>query len=426
MVTVKSCRFTMPSPSPEEEAIYLEWQAQFIRERLLWAAGIALVIIPTFLILNSFFSNTITSVEIRALWSQILITQEIMIFLCILSLRSHYALKVLPGLFVALSWIITLTPLYYSAQRGYQVFDISSWSLIFLGQAVLSPVRWRWHLISQLGTYICFFGIKILNPDLIPLSLLKENSYILFYLYLFWFCVICGTSVYFYEKLQRAEFFALIKLKEEQEKSERLLLNILPASIAARLKHQHLTIADHFDEVSVLFADIVGFTELSSRMSPTNLVEILNQVFSSFDNLVEEHGLEKIKTIGDAYMVVAGLPIPQADHVERIANLALAMQQVLGDITQRHETPLTIRIGIHTGAVVAGVIGIKKFAYDLWGDTVNTASRMESHGVAGAIQVSHQVYEILQYHQGYHFTPRGTVDIKGKGLMLVYLLQSQA
>lgn len=419
---VRNCQFAMPSPSPEEEQAYLEWQADFVRQRLILGWTIALFIIPSFIILNSLGLDSYLE-KMRNVWFKIQTVQEIAIFICVLLMHSRFALKMLPALFLAVSWIVTVTPIYYNLEAGYLQFDVISWTLVFLAQTVLSPVCWRWHLLSQLGTFLFFFTVKALYPNLISVSAMHENSHPLFYLYLFWFCVICGVAVYFYEKLQRNEFFARMKLQAEQEKSERLLLNILPASIAARLKDEQSTIADHFDEVSVLFADIVGFTELSSRMSPTQLVKILNHIFSSFDNLVERHGLEKIKTIGDAYMVVAGLPTPHPEHVKHIANLALEMQQVLAEFNRETATPLNIRIGIHTGAVVAGVIGIKKFAYDLWGDTVNTASRMESHGVEGAIQVTQQVYAVLKHHTAYSFIPRGSLEIKGKGQMPVYLLE---
>jgi PAS domain S-box-containing protein len=212
-------------------------------------------------------------------------------------------------------------------------------------------------------------------------------------------------------------------LRLEQEKAEALLLNILPEPIAQRLKQQQGSIADSFDQVSVLFADIVGFTQLSSQISAEELVNLLNQIFSAFDHLVDRHGLEKIKTIGDAYMVVSGLPIPRGDHAEAIAEMALDMQQAVINFTNTTGIALNIRIGIHSGPVVAGVIGIKKFIYDLWGDTVNIASRMESQGIPGHIQVTGFTYELLQHK--YHFQHRGIIQVKGKGEMKTYLLNER-
>ncbi|MCU0545257.1 MAG: PAS domain S-box protein [Oscillatoriaceae cyanobacterium Prado104] len=209
-------------------------------------------------------------------------------------------------------------------------------------------------------------------------------------------------------------------LRGEQEKSERLLLNILPQPIADRLKRNETTIAEYFPEATVLFADIVGFTPLSAMMNPIELVELLNQIFSGFDVICERHGLEKIKTIGDAYMVVGGIPQPRSDHAEAIADMALDMHAEIARFNTEHQKYFSIRIGIHSGPVVAGVIGIKKFIYDLWGDTVNIASRMESHGISWKIQVSEATYNLLK--DKYCFEDRGSIEVKGRGLMKTYLL----
>jgi class 3 adenylate cyclase len=214
------------------------------------------------------------------------------------------------------------------------------------------------------------------------------------------------------------------ELTEEKQTSERLLLNVLPGPIAERLKTGENLIVDRFDAVSVLFADIVGFTVLSQRTSPEALVTMLNDVFSTFDRLAEQHGLEKIKTIGDAYMVVAGIPTPSADHATSMAHMALDMIASVEAYAARTGQELTIRVGIHTGSVVAGVIGTKKFIYDLWGDTVNTASRMESHGVPGRIHVSEAIYRLLA--GTFELEKRPPIDVKGKGEMQTYLLLGPA
>ena len=210
------------------------------------------------------------------------------------------------------------------------------------------------------------------------------------------------------------------ELAEEKEKSERLLLNILPQAIAERLKQGETTIADSFSDVTVMFADLVGFTKLSTHLSPAELVELLNQIFSAFDELADRYGLEKIKTIGDAYMVVGGLPTPSDNHAEAIAEMAIDIQAAIAKMRTKSDRPLSIRIGINTGPVEAGVIGTKKFTYDLWGDTVNIASRMESLGVAGGIQVTVATYERLR--DKYIFEERGLLQVKGKGDMMTYLL----
>ncbi len=216
---------------------------------------------------------------------------------------------------------------------------------------------------------------------------------------------------------------ALKQLAVEQEKSERLLLNILPEPIAQRLKHQPGTIAESFEEVTVLFADIAGFTQLSTQISPTELVSLLNEIFSAFDQISTQKNLEKIKTIGDAYLVVGGLPKPRKDHAIAIAELALEMQTVLTEFNQKYHQNLRVRIGINTGPVVAGVIGAKKFIYDLWGDTVNTASRMESHGIVDEIQVTEATYKYLK--EQFEFEKRGLISVKGKGEMNTYLLKKK-
>ena len=209
-------------------------------------------------------------------------------------------------------------------------------------------------------------------------------------------------------------------LRLEQEKSERLLRNILPEPIANQLKQNQGAIAEQFNEVTILFADLVGFTPLSARLTPIELVNLLNQIFSTFDELAEQLGLEKIKTIGDAYMVAAGLPVPRADHAEAIANMALARQASVERFQSKVGEKLSIRIGINTGIVVAGVIGTKKFIYDLWGDAVNVASRMESSGQPGSIQVTVATYERLKHK--YVFVRRGAIQVKGKGEMVTYWL----
>jgi class 3 adenylate cyclase len=246
-------------------------------------------------------------------------------------------------------------------------------------------------------------------------------------------------------------------LRIEQMKSERLLLNVLPQEIVERLKLsqskalankisetyanqmpdissdpmlENLTngtngaiVADAYDEVTVLFADIVNFTEYAAAISASDLVNCLNDIFSEFDRLVDLYDLEKIKTIGDSYMAVGGLPIPSKDHAVAIAEMALEMQISIQKFKRLDGSPFSLRIGIHTGQAIAGVIGTKKFIYDLWGDTVNVASRMESHGVAGCIQVTEATYQILK--NKYRLEQRNAINIKGKGEMITYLLQDR-
>jgi adenylate cyclase len=213
---------------------------------------------------------------------------------------------------------------------------------------------------------------------------------------------------------------ALAALRVEQEKSELLLMNILPRSIAERLKAASQTIADHFDAASVLFADVVDFTPFAQRLAPAEVVGVLDQLFSHFDTLVERHGLEKIKTVGDAYMAAAGVPDPSPDHARKAALLALDMRDAVATSAVGDGSGLELRIGINSGPVVAGVIGSKRFLYDLWGDAVNTASRMESQSTPGEIQITHATYELVK--DEFVCRRRGTIEVKGKGQMETWYL----
>jgi class 3 adenylate cyclase len=213
------------------------------------------------------------------------------------------------------------------------------------------------------------------------------------------------------------------EIQQKNRENEALLLNILPQPIADRLKTGESVIADHFAEVTVLFADLVGFTGLSNGRPPGQVVDLLNDLFRRFDAIAKRFGVEKIKTIGDAYMAVAGLPVQYPDHAQRMAEMALEMSAETRRFSQDRDLDVALRIGINSGPVVAGVIGATKFIYDLWGDTVNTASRMESHGVVGSIQITESVYERLK--DEYKLESRGEIDVKGKGRMAAWLLRDR-
>ncbi|MFN2135982.1 MAG: adenylate/guanylate cyclase domain-containing protein [Candidatus Promineifilaceae bacterium] len=228
--------------------------------------------------------------------------------------------------------------------------------------------------------------------------------------FIFMGLIILGSGLYLFNRVE-----------QYRRRADDLLLNILPAPIAARLKLSSETIADGYDDVTVLFADIVDFTPLSAAADPVAVVQKLNAIFSDFDVLAARHGLEKIKTIGDAYMVAGGLPEPRAGHCRAVAAFAVEMVDVLARHVAWDGEPLRIRVGINCGPVVAGVIGRQKFIYDLWGDVVNVASRMESYGLSNQIQVTEAVKERLEGL--YHFEARGPIEIKGKGPMRTYLLQ---
>lgn len=313
------------------------------------------------------------------------------------------------------------------------------WSL---GGFVMSSAVSLWAFTSPLGAllfvgarqavpwFLGFIGLVCVSAVIDPTLSAGAPSIPNVVVVTFFALTILGVSSTAYVLLQyfvRARESAMSELEREhraleieQGKSERLLLNVLPEPVAARLKEDQGIIADASPRVTVLFADIVGFTPLSQRLSPSELVALLDSVFARWDALAARHGVEKIKTIGDAYMVAAGIPLPREDHAEAIAEMALSMRAEAVQCLPQIGPPLEIRIGIDSGPVVAGVIGRAKFIYDLWGDTVNTASRMESHADPGSIQVTERARELLRDH--YDLRLRGTVEVKGKGPMTTYLL----
>jgi class 3 adenylate cyclase len=254
----------------------------------------------------------------------------------------------------------------------------------------------------------------------------QVQTYVALTFFLFTMEVV-GTGVGYFVELANRRDFLQQRLIDQQRieaealraESERLLLNILPAPVAERLKRGEI-VADLFEASTVMFADMVNFTPLSSHLPPEEIVALLNRAFSTFDQLAEKYGLEKIKTIGDAYMVVSGVPVPRPDHAEALADMALEMQTVMAQLRRDSMDNIRLRIGLNSGPVVAGVIGLKKFIYDLWGDTVNIANRMESHGVADRVQCTEATYELLK--DRYDFEDRGVISVKGKGEMQVYIL----
>jgi adenylate cyclase len=325
----------------------------------------------------------------------------------------------------------------FARTKDYRLFRFSQIVLMLLlpfllqwslGGYVASSAVSLWALIAVFGAlffysarqavpwFVGFIALTVLSgladpfisrsPAAIPAAVVVS----------FFVLNIVGVSLTAYLLLQyfvRARDAALAE-------SEGLLLNVLPRSIALRLKREPGVIAERHEEVSVLFADIADFTPFAERTSPVRVVGVLDEIFSAFDELTLRHGLEKIKTIGDAYMVAGGLPEPRSDHADAVAELALEMQAELAHLCEAGGLELGIRIGIDSGPVVAGVIGRHKFIYDLWGDTVNTASRMESHGVVGRIQVTETTYRRLR--DRYRFEDRGEIEVKGKGRLKTYLL----
>ena len=277
----------------------------------------------------------------------------------------------------------------------------------------LVRVRFLWATATTL-VVVAGYETSAILQDLPWQTLLYNNFFLL------GFIVVGLFTAYTLESLRRRGFLREHVLADERERSEGLLRNILPDEIATRLKENPSTIADAAPDVSVVFADIVNFTQLAESMEPDALVRLLDAMFSDLDDLCDELGAEKIKTIGDAYMAVAGLPIPDPDHAATAMELALGMQHAATRLAPKWPVPLQLRIGISSGPVVAGVIGRRKFAYDLWGDTVNTASRMESHGYPGEIHVSASTKALLDGR--YQFGPPVQTAVKGKGTLTTYLL----
>ncbi|TGK32395.1 adenylate/guanylate cyclase domain-containing protein [Leptospira gomenensis] len=288
------------------------------------------------------------------------------------------------------------------------------WSILCpLGALAFAPTRYG---LVWFGLFIAALLSAGLAEffEFIPNIEVKHNIRILFFV-----INISGAGTLTFLSL----FYFIFKSKQEHDRAENLLLNILPEPIAERLKRNPSTIADGYPMVSILFADIENFTGISQKIAPEILVHFLNDVFSHFDFLAEKYGMEKIKTIGDAYMAVAGIPIWHENHAENAMRMALEMQTFVKNIRDPTGTPLKIRIGIHSGPVVAGVIGRRKFAYDLWGDAVNTASRLESHGLPGRIQISESTYDLLTDKSPLEISR--SVDVKGKGVMKTYLSYEQ-
>ena len=319
---------------------------------------------------------------------------------------------------LSLAYIFLISLLQGNQTRGH---------LFFLAEALVvyfvfpSYQRKLVHILVGI-LLILFSGFSFYHHHLVPLLILPPEKIKIAGLItdIAFAIILIGFSYYIHNTFQKTELYVQL----EHEKSEKLLQNILPLSIIKKLRDNPDTIAERFENCTVLFSDIVGFTQMSKSMPAVAVVSLLNEIFSKFDDLAEKHNLEKIKTIGDAYMVVGGLPEPNEKHAENVAQFALEMLDVIREYRQKSNIPLELRIGINSGAAVAGVIGKKKFIYDLWGDSVNTASRMESHGLPGQIQVSESTYTLIK--DLFEFENRGRMEVKGLGLVQSYLLTAKA
>jgi guanylate cyclase len=328
------------------------------------------------------------------------------------------ALLVKPAAYVPIAFVLLLDVLIFTAIAQVLSGGLSSglyalpWTIFApLGAALALGSR---HALSQLGLFtVTLVVVAVLEPfsrelatPIDPRVLISFNVPSLLSL-----GVMAGASA----------LYLIRQVERFRGRADGLLLNVLPRSIAARLKSGEYPIADRVDSVTVLFADIVGFTPLSSGADPGEIVEMLNQVFSDFDVLAKKHGIEKIKTIGDSYMAVSGLSVARGDHARAMIDFAVEMLDGVENRVGLDGRPIRLRIGINTGPVVAGVIGRDRFIYDLWGDTVNVASRMESHGIADRILVTRAVKESVG--DAYRFEERPPIEIKGKGLTVTYALR---
>lgn len=296
---------------------------------------------------------------------------------------------------------------------GSQIYYVAI-ILVIIWSLLYADLRFIYALPICIACIAIYEIYELVFND-IPAAILLNNTF-----FLVSALVMAAIAGYVIERTQRINFYQSVRIAEEHDRAEKLLLNILPKDIAEVLKIHDGTIADRIEEASILFADIVDFTPLSSQMGAEEMVMLLNETFSFFDTLVDKYELEKIRTIGDNYMVAAGVPRPRPDHAQVLARMALEMCQFSNQPSLPGKIRLQFRIGINTGSVVAGIIGYKKFQYDVWGDAVNTASRMESQGLPGKIQISEATYHLLK--EQFYCVPRGAIEIKGLGMMNTYIL----
>ena len=301
-------------------------------------------------------------------------------------------------------------------ELGYQTY-YAGLMLVIMAAHGMYRLRFVYATLSTVLVLVGYEYIAIVHQKLI----VSEEGFAIFVSNNFFFVssIILGMAAsYFLEVYLRRVFAQRIKLRQEEEKSNRLLLNILPSEVAATLKEQEGVIAEHFDHASILFADVADFTSMSAHMKPQEIVEFLNGIFSHFDDLAARHDIEKIKTIGDCYMMAAGVPRKADNHAQVLTHVGLAMLRFVEGRSFGDVGRISLRIGINSGPVVAGVIGRTKFIYDLWGDTVNVASRMECHGTSGKLQITASTYELIK--NDFICEPKGSIIVKGKGVMPIW------
>lgn len=367
---------------------------------------------PTFLFTHIVYSIIFFAVQIKFLIFVSLISIVIYSLNVFLTRKRLYNWAVIGGV-IEVSGFIALCTTYLGLEAGFQYW------LFIIPMPLFLAIGWpRWLRFIIMCLIALEFGALYLlvEPVVNDIGPLFYKIFYLFNTIGFLTSVAIGTLY-----LNSSALMAERRSEKEHSRTESLLLNILPSTIAERLKANPETIADKFESCTIIFADIVGFTRLSSRLPANKLVAILNKIFSRFDELAEKHGLEKIKTIGDSYMAAGGLPDRRDDHAEAVINFALDISAYIKSIKGDLGKILKIRIGINSGNAIAGVIGKRKFIYDLWGDAVNIASRMESHGLPGEIQISEECYR--QVIGKFRIEERGLINVKGKGQLKTYLVK---
>jgi adenylate cyclase len=357
-------------------------------------------------------------------------------------LFGHFVAGSIPLSYAVVS---SLSVIVFHLTRRYRFFLFSQLLLILflpfllmiaLGGFVKSSAVILWSLLSPLGALlfdepryalrwlVAYLGLAVVSGFLearpFSSSSLSPTIVTIFFILNIGTVSAIAITLLAYFVSEKNRLFIL--LRNEQGKSENLLLNILPQEIATILKNESRTIADNYADASVMFADMVGFTPLSAKLAPVETVNLLNEVFSFFDSLLDKYGVEKIRTIGDSYMVASGVPRRRPDHAQALVCMAIEMRDYIATHTFGNGQHVSFRIGINSGSMIAGVIGSRKFVYDVWGDAVNVASRMESHGTSGTIQITRATYELIK--DEFVCEPRGTVNVKGKGEMEVWIVKS--
>jgi guanylate cyclase len=343
--------------------------------------------------------------------------------------------------------VSTVSIIFYSLTRRYQFFRFSQLLLILLlpfllmlalGGFVNSSAVILWSLLSPLGAllfskpgraprWFAAYALLVIISGFLQPYVRQTNNLSATVITAFFVMNIVAISaiafvLVYYFVHQKDAFLGL--LRQEQEKSERLLLNILPREVAEILKIENRVIADHFEEASIMFTDLVDFTPLTAELEPRKMVDLLNEIYSGFDDLVEKYDLEKIRTIGDNYMVVSGVPRPRQDHAQALASMALEMCTFMSQFSTENGKRVHIRVGINSGPLVAGVVGRRKFQYDVWGEAVNIASRMESQGIPDQIQITGVTYNLIK--DKFTCDPRGTMEVKGVGEMETWFLAGKS